>query len=95
MFDNFIEKDGDYKLLEQFSKNGRTFIVWFNSKELTVSAALFSDSQPNAISKHSKLTRWGYPTKFMSKIEDIDQVASVTGLYIKDIKDGNFWWEDN
>lgn len=94
-FSNPIEEDEGWKLLEQVTINDRTLIAWYNPEDSVISLMLFHlTDQPNEISKKSPYTTWGYVTRAESNIYSCEEASDVVSLYIGDIKNNNFWWEN-
>ena len=94
MFDIIDEEDG-WKLLEEFTRNDRTIIVWYNPNDGVISLIITHlDGQPNALSQRSPYTTWGYVTHMETKMMTESEAAEVVGLYLKDMENDNWWWEN-
>lgn len=93
---NPIEEDSERKLLEQITINERSLVAWYEIDTKSISLMLFHyDEQPNPLSKLSPYTTWGYLTRSEEKMMSEKEAAEVVSLYLKDIKEENFWWEEN
>ena len=91
-----IEEDSERKLLEQVTINERSLVAWYEVDTESISLMLFHyDEQPNALSKLSPYTTWGYLTRAEEKMMTEKEAAEVVGLYLKDMEQENFWWEKN
>ena len=94
--DNPINEDGERKLLEQKTINERTLVAWYEVETKSISLMLFHyDEQPNELSKLSPYTTWGYLTHSQGIMMTEQEAAEVVGLYLKDIEEEKFWWEEN
>lgn len=90
---SILQEDGNFQLLELKKNHERTLICWLNTDDNIVSIALFhKNEKPNALSHRVLLTKWGYPTYFISNMTTTE-AANIVTLYLKDIQDENFWWE--
>ena len=84
-----------FKLLEQISINERSLVASYDCNEKTINLVLFNlTEQPNKISKSAPKSTWGYATHFVDKMMTEKEAAEVVGLYLKDIENENFWWEE-
>lgn len=93
-FNNPIEENNGWKLLEQFTSNDRTVVAWYNPENTTISLMIFHlTDQPNWLSQKSPYTTWGYLTHAVSKMYTCQEAAKVVGLYLKDLEAENYWWE--
>lgn len=89
-----IQEDCGWKLLEQRTFNDITIICWFNPNDNIISLSLFNlVEQPNALSRRSPFTTWGFATYMVSNMMTVKEAAEVVGLYMKDIENNNLWWE--
>ena len=86
-------QDGPFKLLEQTTINERTLVSWYNEKHQDISIALFANHRPNELSKRVSQSEWGFATKFITNIATTEEASNLVGLYLKDMKNMNFWWE--
>lgn len=94
MFNPLDEEDG-WKLLEERSINDRTLVAWYNPNDSIISFAIMHlTEQPNALSQRSPYTTWGYVTHMETKMYTTKEAAEVVSLYLKDMEDGNYWWEN-
>ena len=93
-FNNPIEENEGWKLLEQFTSNDRTIIAWYNPNDGIISLMLFHlTDQPNDLSQRSPYTTWGYMTHAASHMHTCKEAADVVSLYLKDLEQENYWWE--
>ena len=94
-FNNPINEEGGWKLLEEFTFNNRTLIAWYNPNDGIISLLLTHlTDQPNELSRRSPHTAWGYVTYMVSGIYTCNEAADVVSLYVKDIEKENYWWEN-
>lgn len=90
-----VEDDG-WKLLENFTRNDRTLIAYYNPNDRIISLVLFNlVDQPNELSKQSMYTTWGYVTHAETSMHTCSEAAEVVGLYLQDMEKNNFWWEND
>ena len=91
---NPIDENPERILLEKITINERSLVAWYEVESKSISLMLFHyDEQPNALSKLSPYTTWGYLTRAEEKMMSEAEAAEVVGLYLKDIENENFWWE--
>ena len=89
-----IQEDQGWKLLEEITVNDISLIAWYNPNDGVISLSLFNlIEQPNALSKRSPYTTWGWVTYMASQMTTTKEAAEVVGLYLKDIENNNIWWE--
>ncbi len=89
-----IQEDDGWKLLEQTTVNDRTLIAWYNPDTTDIGICLFHlTDQPNELSKKSPHSTWGYVTYMIDGMYSEKEAAQVVCLYLKDIENGNYWWE--
>lgn len=93
-FNNPIDEDSGWKLLEERTFNDRTLVAWYNPDDGIISLIIthYSD-QPNELSKRSPYTTWGYITHMVSGLYTCKEAAEVVSLYMQDIEKENAWWE--
>jgi len=95
-FNNPINEEDGWKLLEEYTFNDRTIIAWYNPNDSIISIIITHLlDQPNQLAKNSPYTTWGYITHMVTKMYTCEEAAKVVSLYIKDIEDENAWWESN
>jgi len=88
------EEDG-WKLLEERTFNDRSIICWYNGDDGIISLMLFHlTDQPNELSKKSPYTTWGYLTYAVSGMYTCEEAAKVVSLYLQDMENGLYWWEN-
>ena len=93
---NPIEQDSERKLLEQITINDRSLVAWYEMDTESISLMLFHyDERPNDLSKLSPYTTWGYLTRSEEKMMSEAEAAEVVSLYLQDIENQNFWWEES
>lgn len=93
-FNNPINEQDGWKLLEEYTFNDRTLVAWYNSDDGVFSLVLTHyDEQPNELSKRSPYSTWGYITHMVSEMYTTEEAANVVGLYMQDMEKENFWWE--
>jgi len=94
MFNPLDEQDG-WKLLEERSINDRTLVAWYNPDDSIISFAIMHlTEQPNALSLRSSYTTWGYITHMESMMYTTSEAAEVVSLYLQDMENENYWWEN-
>jgi hypothetical protein len=89
---DILEEDDGWKLLEERSINDRTLVCWYNPNNQIISVALFhlTDNIRNISVKNDF---WGFPTYYVTRMHTPTEAANIVSLYLKDMEDGNFWWE--
>ena len=93
-FNNPIDEQDGWKLLEEYTFNDRTLIAWYNDDDGIISLILTHlTDQPNELSKRSPYTTWGYVTWMVSEMHTCEEAASVVSLYMQDMEKENWWWE--
>jgi hypothetical protein len=93
-FDNPIDEKDGWKLLDNFCFNDRTLIAWYNPDTSSIGMFITHLSeQPNELSKLAPESTWGFITHHVSAIYTCKEAAELVELYIKDMKDENYWWE--
>ena len=93
-FNNPIDEQDGWKLLENYTFNDRTLIAWYNDDNGVISLILTHyDEQPNELSKRSPYTTWGYVTHMVSQMYTCEEAADVVSLYMKDMESESYWWE--
>ncbi len=91
-----LEEDQGWKLLEQITINDRSLVCYYNPDSSVISLFLFHlTDQPNKLSKNSIYTTWGYVTHFETKMYTPEEAAEVVSLYLQDIENDVFWWEED
>ena len=90
---SILEEDEGFILLELKQINSRTLICWYNPNYGDISVNLFSNEQPNALSRRTTLSEWGYATKMITNLATPAEAAEVVSLYLQDMEKNNFWWE--
>jgi len=86
---------GKSKILERYSYNNRTLIASYESESKIISMVIFNSiEQVNDRFKSMKRTKWGFVTYFVDNMVAGSETAQVIGLYIKDIENKNYWWEN-
>lgn len=94
-FNNPIDEEDGWKLLEEFTFNDRTLVAWYNPNSGVFSLlTTHITDQPNELSKRSPHTTWGYVTHIVSGIYTCTEASEVVSLYMKDLESNNAWWED-
>jgi hypothetical protein len=94
-FNNPIDEQDGWKLLEEFTFNDRTLVAWYNDDTSNISLILTHlTDQPNELSKRSPYTTWGYVTWMVSEMKTCQEAAEVVSLYLQDIEKENWWWEN-
>jgi hypothetical protein len=90
-----LEEDDGWKLLEQRTINDRTIIAWYNPTTTNISLCLFHlTDQPNSLSLNSPYSTWGYVTHMETGMYTCKEAAEVVSLYLQDLENGNYWWEN-
>lgn len=93
---NPLDEDEGWKLLEQQSINDRTVMVWYNPNDEIISLMIFNlTEQPNKLSQNSPYTTWGYITHSETNISSCEEASEVVSLYLQDIENENYWWEED
>lgn len=94
--DDPIDDDDGWLLLERQTINDRTLICWYNPDAGHISVSVFHKyEQPNALSKKSKLSQWGYMTHFIDHIQTAMEATVIVNQFLDDIEKNNHWWEGN
>jgi len=94
-FDDPIEQDEGWKLLEQITINYRTLIAWYNPDDSVISLMVSHlTDQPNELSRRSPCTTWGYVTHMVTGMYTCEEAGNVVSLYLQDIESDNYWWEN-
>ena len=90
-----IDEEEGWLLLEQKTINNRTLISWYNLNNQKISLFLFNTAeQPNDFSKRVDKSLWGFPTYFVTNMMSTSEAAEVVSLYLQDIEQENYWWEN-
>ena len=86
----------DWKLLEYITINDRTLLCYYNG-DLNQSGLLIFHltDTPNELSRRSPYATYGYCTHIVFNMHTLKEAAEIYGLYLKDINDENFWWEND
>lgn len=94
MFNPLDEKD-EWKLLEEKTINDRSLVAWYCPDTSIISFVLTHISdKPNALSERSPYTTWGYITHLETKMHTAKEAAEVISLYLQDLEQENYWWEN-
>ncbi len=94
-FNNPINEQDGWKLLEEFTFNDRTLIAWYNDDDGVISLILTHlTDQPNELSKRSPYTTWGYVTGMVTGMHTCKEASDVVSLYMKDLQSEIYWWEN-
>lgn len=89
------EKSTNWKLLEEKTINDRSLVCWYEPDEKQAKFMIFHlTDQPNALSKESPYTNWGYLVYHISGLYSTKETAEVVSLYLKDMENDNCWWEN-
>lgn len=93
-FNNPIDEEDGWKLLEERTFNDRTIIVWYNPNNNIINLLITHlFEQPNELSKRSPYTTWGYVTHFETGMYTCKEAAEVVSLYLQDMEKEQYWWE--
>lgn len=94
-FDDPIDQEDGWKLLEQVSINDRTLIAWYNPDDGIISLMISHlTDQPNELSKRSPYTTWGYITHMVTGMYTCEEAGNVVSLYLQDMESEKYWWEN-
>ena len=93
---NPIDEDNGWLLLERQTINDRTLLCWYSPNTNQINISLFNLlEKPNALSKKSNESQWGFMTHYVKPIQTDIEATEVVNLCIKDLYSGNYWWEGN
>ncbi len=86
----------DIRIIDEIGINERTIVSWYDRLSKSFSFGIFHISdQPNVISKITPYSIWGYTVYVAPPIEDHIEASEVYNLFLKDLMDGNNWFEDD
>lgn len=93
---NPIDQEDGWLLLEEITINDRALICWYSPESDEIDISIFHLlERPNELSRRSKESRWGFMTYFVQGIRSDLQATEIINLYLRDIKAGNYWWENS
>ena len=93
-FDVIDEEDG-WLLLEEKTINDRTIVCWYNPNTNNISIMIMHlTDRPNELSNRTPETQWGWVTHIKDGMCTSAEAAEVVGLYLKDMENDDYWWEN-
>lgn len=86
----------DIRIVEEISCNERTIVSWYDIAQKKFSFGIFNfTDQPNVMSKLSVESHWGWTVYLSEPMENPTEASEVFSLFLKDILEENYWFEDD